>query len=192
MVLARLQQNKDEHICVHIMVFCKSFAEEHRTTTTVAPENNLESTHNHHQRYLSWLLHSACYSCCYFISIPMRIAAVGQHKAIKSPIPTPAVEKWWSDVFHPDRNITRCRSNAATATYRWTLGGLLSVCSASVKAEGNLLFYFCGGVIIIIFQQRTIKGGGWILVLKGKNSYPPAFLPLKGKNSYPGRVSFEG
>jgi len=60
-----------------------------------------------------------------------------------------------------------------------------------VKAEGNLLFYFCGGVIIIIFQQRG-RGKGELLMLKGKNSYPPAFLPLKGKNSYPGRVSFEG
>ena len=61
-----------------------------------------------------------------------------------------------------------------------------------VKAEGNLLFYFCGGVIIIrsiIFQH---EGKGELLMLKGKNSYPPAFLPLKGKNSYPGRVSFEG
>jgi hypothetical protein len=36
------------------------------------------------------------------------------------------------------------------------------------------------------------KGKGELLMLKGKNSYPPAFLPLKGKNSYPGRVSFEG
>ena len=167
------------------MVFCKSFAEEHRTSTTVAPENNLESTHNHHQLYLSWLLHAVCYSCCYFISIPMRIAAVGQHKAIKSPKPTPAVEKWWSEVFHPDRNIARCRSNTATATYRWTLGGLLSVCSPGVKAEGNpLLFYFCGGVKIllllfnIIFQHKE-RVNFWCL--KGKNSYPPAFLPLKGK-----------
>jgi hypothetical protein len=59
-----------------------------------------------------------------------------------------------------------------------------------VKAEGNLLFYFCGGVIIIIIFQH--EGKGELLMLKGKNSYPPAFLPLKGKNSYPGRVSFEG
>ena len=192
MVLARLQQNKDEHICVHKWSFAYRLQKNIEHRLLCGTWNNLECTHNHHQLYLSWLLHSVCYSCCYFISIPMRIAAVEQHKAIKSPKPTPAVEKWWSEVFHPDRNIARCRSNAATATYRWTLGGLLSVCSASVKAEGNLLFYFCGGVIIIIFQQRTIKGGGWILVLKGKNSYPPAFLPLKGKNSYPGRVSFEG
>ena len=140
------------------MVFCKSFAEEHRTSTTVAPENNLESTHNHHQLYLSWLLHSVCYSCCYFISIPMRIAAVGQHKAIKSPKPTPAVEKWWSEVFHPDRNIARCRSNAATATYRWTLGGLLSVWSASVKAEGNLLFYLMRRRCLLLFFQQRTKG----------------------------------
>jgi hypothetical protein len=66
----------------------------------------------------------------------------------------------------------------------------LSVCSASVKAEGNLLFYFCGGVIItLIIIQHEGKGE---LFMLSKNSYPPAFLPLKGKNSYPGRVSFEG
>ena len=85
----------------------------------------------------------------------MRIAAVG-HKAIKSPKTTPAVEKWWSEVFLPDRNIARCRSNAAKATYRWILGGLLSVCSASVKAEGYLLYSTSAAalVIIIIFQQK--------------------------------------
>jgi len=44
-------------------------------------------------------------------------------------------------------------------------------------------------LLLKLFQH---EGKGELLMLKGKNSYPPAFLPLKGKNSYPGRVSFEG
>ena len=161
------------------MVFCKSFAAEHRTSTTVAPENNLESTHNHHQLYLSWLLHSVCYSCCYFISIPMRIAAVGQHKAIKSPKPNTC--RWemmirslppWPQ--HRSMPIKRSYSNLPMDLRR-----TVECLFARRKAEGNsLLFYFCGGVIIIIFQHKE-RVNFWCL--KGKNSYPPAFLPLKGK-----------
>jgi len=58
-----------------------------------------------------------------------------------------------------------------------------------VKAEGNYYSTLSAAAFIIIFQH---EGKGELLMLKGKNSYPPAILPLKGKNSYPGRVSFEG
>ena len=36
------------------------FAEEHKTSTSVAPENNLESTYNQSSTVLSWLLHAVC------------------------------------------------------------------------------------------------------------------------------------
>ena len=67
-------------MCVHIMIFCKSFAEEHKTYTNVAPKTTSIPPKTSHPLYLSWLLHS----CCYFISIPMHIAAIGQHKAKKN------------------------------------------------------------------------------------------------------------
>ena len=57
----------------------------------------------------------------------MHIAALGQHKAINrnhQQLPA-AVEKYddqKSSIFHPNRNILWRRSNAATETYRWTLG----------------------------------------------------------------------
>ena len=125
-MVVRLSRNKDKYISAHIMIFCKLFAEEHKTSTSVAPENNLESTHNQHPLYLSWLLHVLCYSCCYFISIPMHIAAVGQQKAIKSPSTNICrrlpLRNNDDRSLPPDRNIARRRSNAATATYRWTLG----------------------------------------------------------------------
>ena len=47
-------------------------------------------------------------------------------------------------------------------------------------------------LLLLFFNKEQSKEEGELLVLKGKNSYPPAFLPLKGKNFYPGRVSFEG
>ena len=71
-------------MCTH-QIFCKSSQKNMKQPLSVAPENNLESTHNQSPLYLSWLLHVIYYSCCYFISIPMHIAAVWQHKAIKSP-----------------------------------------------------------------------------------------------------------
>ena len=60
------------------------FAEEHKTSTCVAPENNLESTQNQSPLYLSWLLHVVLILLLFLLH-PYAIAAVGQHKAIKSP-----------------------------------------------------------------------------------------------------------
>ena len=77
-MVIKLPRNKDKYKSVHIMIFCKLFAEEHQTSTLVW---HLKTTSS---PTTSWLLHVLCYSCCYFISIPMHTAAVGQHKAIKS------------------------------------------------------------------------------------------------------------